>query len=129
MKLFHYMYTSKEAIQNIVTSSERGFAPQVGGGEYGVGTYFAQHAVYPVAYGSGWLSGGIASERAASYRFSPLGQSGTGPVRTSARVVAANEATLLQNVPELQLVWQTGEARLAGGALGCSGCPPQGMPP
>ena len=42
------------------------FAPQLArGGEYGDGVYFASHAIYPVAYGQGWMhptmSGGDAT--------------------------------------------------------------------
>ena len=53
-ELFHWAPT--DAVEKIVSSSERGFIPQIGGGEYGSGTYFAQHAVYSVAYTGKWLS-------------------------------------------------------------------------
>jgi serine/threonine protein kinase len=53
-ELFHW--APADAVENIVSSSERGFIPQIGGGEYGSGTYFAQHAVYSVAYTGKWLS-------------------------------------------------------------------------
>jgi hypothetical protein len=76
-ELFHYApYTCEECraaavqlcpheqnvVQSIVSSSERGFIPQIGGGEYGSGSYFAQHAVYSVAYSAGWLSSDIETD-------------------------------------------------------------------
>eukprot|EP01047_Picozoa_sp_COSAG01_P015667 COSAG01_NODE_787_length_13598_cov_17.218535_4_plen_860_part_00 len=53
-ELFHY--APPEALDKILSSSSVGFDPRLGGGEYGAGAYFAQHAVYSVAYSAGWLS-------------------------------------------------------------------------
>jgi serine/threonine protein kinase len=60
-ELFHY--AKPDVVEKILNSSSVSFDPRLGGGEYGAGAYFAQHAVYSVAYGSGWLSGGVEQER------------------------------------------------------------------
>ena len=88
-ELFHY--ASMETVDRIVESVTVGFDPRLGGGEYGRGTYFAQHAIYSAAYGAytilalsllwgidrpnhcsfvwaaggDWLAGGVECERAA----------------------------------------------------------------
>ena len=36
-------------------SLQVGFDPRLGRGEYGSGTYFAEHAAYAVSFGQGWL--------------------------------------------------------------------------
>ena len=59
-ELFHY--AKSDTLKKVVMSKTVGFDPRLGGGEhgggeYGAGTYFAQHAIYPVAYGCGWLDG------------------------------------------------------------------------
>eukprot|EP01047_Picozoa_sp_COSAG01_P040563 COSAG01_NODE_3425_length_6110_cov_36.342871_4_plen_737_part_00 len=53
-ELFHY--APPEALDKILSSSSVSFDPRLGGGEYGAGAYFAQHAVYSVAFSAGWLS-------------------------------------------------------------------------
>eukprot|EP01047_Picozoa_sp_COSAG01_P079060 COSAG01_NODE_14844_length_1403_cov_7.918712_1_plen_432_part_10 len=53
-ELFHY--APPEALEKILSSSSVSFDPRLGGGEYGAGAYFAQHALYSVAYSAGWLS-------------------------------------------------------------------------
>eukprot|EP01047_Picozoa_sp_COSAG01_P038665 COSAG01_NODE_3151_length_6502_cov_6.673903_7_plen_555_part_00 len=68
LELFHY--AEPRDVELIVNSSSVSFDPRLGGGEhggeYGGGAYFAQHAIYPVAYGNGWLEGGVELEREAS---------------------------------------------------------------
>eukprot|EP01047_Picozoa_sp_COSAG01_P087427 COSAG01_NODE_20118_length_969_cov_7.422989_1_plen_282_part_10 len=53
-ELFHY--AKPAVLEQIVTSTTVSFDPRLGGGEYGAGSYFAQHALYCVAYSGGWLS-------------------------------------------------------------------------
>eukprot|EP01043_Picozoa_sp_COSAG02_P038966 COSAG02_NODE_3043_length_7483_cov_14.489166_2_plen_1135_part_00 len=64
MELFHY--AEPEVVEKVIMSRTVGFDPRLGGGEYGAGTYFAQHAIYPVAYGCGWLNGNTDQELAAA---------------------------------------------------------------
>ena len=59
-ELFHY--ATPDVVQKVVMSKTVGFDPRLGGGEYGAGTYFAEHAIYPVAYGCGWLNGDTEQE-------------------------------------------------------------------
>eukprot|EP01046_Picozoa_sp_COSAG06_P043017 COSAG06_NODE_5570_length_3395_cov_9.177161_1_plen_845_part_10 len=59
-ELFHY--AEPYVVQKVVMSKTVGFDPRLGDGEYGAGTYFAQHAIYPVAYGGGWLDGDVQQE-------------------------------------------------------------------
>eukprot|EP01048_Picozoa_sp_COSAG05_P013843 COSAG05_NODE_1512_length_4670_cov_13.100416_1_plen_918_part_00 len=59
--LFHY--AKDDVIRSIIEG--KGFLPQIGGGEYGCGSYFAEHAAYSVAYGNGWLDSDIDAERKA----------------------------------------------------------------
>jgi serine/threonine protein kinase len=61
--LFHY--APPAAMKKMTSSSTVGFDPRLGGGEYGSGTYFAEHAIYPVAYGRGWLARPPDAERVA----------------------------------------------------------------
>ena len=62
-ELFHY--ANPDVVQKVINSRTVGFDPRLGGGEYGAGTYFAQHAIYSAAYGGGWLDGDAAKELAA----------------------------------------------------------------
>ena len=59
-ELFHY--AKPDVVQKVVKSKTVGFDPRLGDGEYGAGTYFAEHAIYPVAYGCGWLDGDTEQE-------------------------------------------------------------------
>jgi serine/threonine protein kinase len=56
-ELFHY--AEQDVMEKIISSSTVSFDPRLGGGEYGAGSYFAQHALYCVAYSAGWLSDDI----------------------------------------------------------------------
>jgi hypothetical protein len=52
-ELFHY---AEPDVLEAIQTGHQGFEPKYGDGEYGAGTYFAQHAVYSVAYSAGWLN-------------------------------------------------------------------------
>jgi hypothetical protein len=63
-RLFHY--ARPWDIEKIWSHQTAGFDPRLSpskGKEYGAGTYFAEHAIYSVAYGNGWLDGDFAQER------------------------------------------------------------------
>ena len=62
MRLFHY--AKPEVVEKIVRGSS-GFGSRLEDGEYGVGAYFAHHAIYPVAFGNFWLHGDFTHERGA----------------------------------------------------------------
>lgn len=65
--LFHF--AGEAALDAVISSESVGFDPRLGGSsEYGAGTYFAEHAIYPVAYGQGWLAGSCRAERRADPR-------------------------------------------------------------
>eukprot|EP01046_Picozoa_sp_COSAG06_P012968 COSAG06_NODE_775_length_12397_cov_15.034071_5_plen_801_part_00 len=63
-RLFHY--AQPEVIDKIWQHQTAGFDPRLcpsEGKEYGAGAYFAEHAIYSVAYGNDWLHGDFARER------------------------------------------------------------------
>ena len=72
-RLFHY--APAEVIDKIWSHQTAGFDPRLSpmeGKEYGAGAYFAEHAIYSVAYGNGWLGGDFARERDAPERITLL---------------------------------------------------------
>eukprot|EP01047_Picozoa_sp_COSAG01_P025164 COSAG01_NODE_1577_length_9847_cov_11.543394_9_plen_1234_part_00 len=57
---FHY--APDGVLQLITESGSVGFDPRIGRGEYGCGTYFAEHAIYPASLAHQWLFSGICSD-------------------------------------------------------------------
>eukprot|EP01047_Picozoa_sp_COSAG01_P044160 COSAG01_NODE_3973_length_5478_cov_1.317531_2_plen_1348_part_00 len=56
-ELFHW--APPTVVDKIFQSGSVGFDPRIGRGEYGAGTYFAEHAIYPVALAQDWLFAGL----------------------------------------------------------------------
>ena len=55
-EMFHFSQLGARAKPPYAQIAATNFAPQLAmGGEYGDGVYFADHAIYAVAYGQGWL--------------------------------------------------------------------------
>jgi len=83
--LFHAT-SSEQLLRDVIAKCDKnkgGFDPKLGRGEYGNGCYFAEHAIYSVAYTQGWLFHGL------NGRSCPVPEPGEGSELTLALVSVA----------------------------------------